>query len=104
VVERSGKQEWIHWRWACPKFIRQSFHEFARCSLASSLWAQAYFKQQKERGASPHAAFRALAFKWQRILFRCWQDRVPYDEERYIEALKRNGSPLWARIQALQEA
>lgn len=104
VVERSGKQEWIHWRWACPKFIRQSFHEFARCSLASSLWAQAYFKQQKERGASPHAAFRALAFKWQRILFRCWQDRVPYDEDRYIEALKRNGSPLWARIQALQQA
>jgi len=104
VVERSGKQEWIHWRWACPKFIRQSFHEFARCSLASSLWAQAYFKQQKERGASPHAAFRALAFKWQRILFRCWQDRVPYDEQRYIEALKRNGSPLWARIQALQDA
>lgn len=103
MVERSGKQEWIHWRWACPKFIRQSFHEFARCSLASSLWAQAYFKQQKERGGSPHAAFRALAFKWQRILFRCWQDRVPYDEERYIEALKRNGSPLWARIQALQD-
>jgi len=104
VVERSGKQEWIHWRWACPKFIRQSFHEFARCSLGYSLWARAYFDQQKEKGASQHAAFRALAFKWIRILYRCWQERVPYDEDRYLEALKRNGSPLCKRIEALQNA
>jgi len=104
VVERSGKQQWTHWRWACPKFIRQSFHEFARCSIGYSLWARAYFDQQKEKGASQHAAFRALAFKWIRILYRCWQERVPYDEDRYIESLKRHGSPLWGRIQALQNA
>jgi transposase len=104
VVERSGKQMWVHWRWACPKFIRQSFHEFARCSLGYSLWARAYFQQQKERGASQHAAFRALAYKWIRILYRCWQDRLPYDEDRYIEALKRSGSPLCKRIEALKNA
>jgi hypothetical protein len=37
---------------------------------------------------------RALAFKWIRILFRCWQDRVAYDENKYLAALARRGSPL----------
>ncbi len=104
VVERSGKQEWVHWRWACPTFLRQSFHEFAGCSRRFSLWARAYYDLQRERGKKHHAAIRSLAFKWQRIIFRCWQERKPYDEARYIEALKRNGSPLWERIQALQDA
>jgi hypothetical protein len=39
-------------------------------------------------------AVRALAFKWIRILHRCWQDRTPYDESKYLEALRRKGSPL----------
>src|SRR5215471_19312491 len=25
VVATSGKQRWVHWRWACPKFLRQTF-------------------------------------------------------------------------------
>ena len=37
---------------------------------------------------------RALAYKWIRILHRCWTDRVPYDESRYVAALKRSGSPV----------
>jgi len=104
VVERSGKQVWVHWRWTCPKFIRQTFHEFANCSRKSSSWAAVYYDLQRERDKSHHAAVRALAFKWQRIIFRCWKERKPYDEEQYIQALKTNGSPLWQRIIALQNA
>ena len=40
------------------------------------------------------AAVRALAFKWIRILYRCWQTRTPYNESVYLNALKRRGSPL----------
>lgn len=104
VTERSGKQEWVHWRWACSAFIRQSFHEFANISCRFSRWANAYYELQRERGNKHHAAIRALAFKWQRIIFRCWKDRKAYDEELYIQALKDSGSPLWARIQAQQNA
>jgi transposase len=25
VKEKSGKKEWIHWRWGCPTFLRQTF-------------------------------------------------------------------------------
>ena len=37
---------------------------------------------------------RALAYKWIRILFRCWQTRIPYNETPYLNALLRRGSPL----------
>ncbi len=39
-------------------------------------------------------AIRALAFKWISILHRCWIDRRPYDEAKYLMALKAKGSPL----------
>ena len=78
VMEKSGKKKWVHFRWACPKFLRQSFHEWAGHSISQSTWARAYYQQQRGRGKDHQAAVRALAFKWIRILFRCWQDRVAY--------------------------
>ena len=36
VVASSGQQRWVHWRWACPKFLRQTFHEWALPSTAYS--------------------------------------------------------------------
>jgi len=92
------------WRWHCPTFLRQTFHEFAGCSIPQSKWARAYFEQQLTRGKSPNKAKRALAYKWQRVLFRCWQTNEPYDEERYIAVLRRRGSPLVERIDALAKA
>lgn len=99
VTKRSGKKTVVHWRWAAPTFLRQSFHEFAGLSIQQSAWARAYYDLQRERGKNHHAAVRALAFKWIRIIYRCWQDRTPYDEGRYIQALVRRGSPLAQRFQ-----
>lgn len=94
LTEASGKSHRVRRRWAAPKFIRQTFHEFAGHSIRSSVWARAYYDQMRSRGNGHHAALRALAFKWLRILWRCWQDRTPYDESQYMEALQRRGSPL----------
>ena len=94
VTERSGKTLWVHHRLACPKFVKQTFHEFADQSIRFSRWARAYYDQQRGRGNDHHAALRALAYKWIRILFRCWKDRTPYDEGQYIDALRRRGSSL----------
>jgi transposase len=102
VQEASGKQEWIHVRWACPKFLRQTFHEMAKCSLNFCAWALCYYQMQIQRGKSHHTAIRALAFKWQRIMWRCWQDHTPYDEAKYVESLKRSGSQIYARMRAAQ--
>jgi transposase len=94
VTERSGNKCWVHWRLHCPRFQRQTFVEFAAVSLPHCYWAKAYYEQQRSRGAARQVALRALAFKWIRIMYRCWQDRTPYDEATYLNALKRRGSPL----------
>ena len=98
VIERSGKQEWVHWRWHCPKFLRQGLVEFACKSIGFSEWARLYYQEQIKRGKSHQAAVRALAFKWIRIIFRCWQQRIPYDESRYLSALQRGGSWIPAKL------
>jgi transposase len=105
VIERSGKRSWTHWRWNCPKFLRQTFHEFAKSSIPYSTWAKAYYELQRKRGKGHNAAVRSLAFKWIRILHRCWQDHNPYDEAIYLQALKQRGSELTKLIaQRAQEA
>jgi transposase len=94
VTERSGRQIWIHWRWNAPKFLRQTFVEWAGQTIPKCAWAKAYYLQQKRAGKHHQTILRGLAFKWIRILWRCWQDRTPYDERRYIQSLIRQNSPL----------
>ena len=100
VIERSGKSCWTHWRWNCPKFLRQTFHEFAKSTVIHSAWARAFYDLQKSRGKGHNAAIRSLAFKWIRIIHRCWQTRTPYDEGLCLQALAQRGSPLCALIAA----
>jgi len=94
VIERSGKSCRVRWRYFCPKFLRQSFHEYAGESVRHSFWARAYYEQQRAKGKSHQAATRALAFKWIRIIYRCWKTRTAYDEVKYLEGLRKKGSSL----------
>jgi transposase len=89
VVESSGKQRWVHYRRSCPKFLRQTFHEWSLHSIGFSEWAKEYYRQQRGKGKSHHSSVRALAFKWIRILFRCWQNRTPYNEAVYVSQQSR---------------
>lgn len=100
VLERSGNKCWVHWRYHCPTFLRQTFVEWAGETVPRSFWAGAFYRQQRSKGKSHQAALRALAFKWIRILYRCWQERTPYDEARYLQALQKKGSPLLAAATA----
>ena len=100
LTKQSGKQKLVSARWACTKFLRQTFHEYAGLSITKSKWAAAYYKQQRDKGKDPQMAKRALAYKWQRIIFRCWKDKVPYDEAKYIQRLKETRSPLYKLIEA----
>ena len=94
VVERSGASVWARWRYFCPKFLRQSFVEYAGESIRHSFWARVHYEQQRGKGKDHQAATRALAYKWIRVIFRCRQTRTPYDEVTYLESLRRKGSPL----------
>ena len=94
VTERSGQKQWVHWRLQCPTFLRQTFVEWAAQTINKSYWAGEYYRQQRARGCTYQAAVRSLAFKWIRIVYRCWQTGEAYDESRYLKALKRRGSSL----------
>ena len=98
VTERSGKKCWVHWRWQCPTFLRQTFVEWAAQTINKSFWAGAFYRQHRDQGSTHQAAVRALAYKWIRILYRCWQTRCAYDEATYLNALQRRGSPLFKHI------
>lgn len=101
VLEKSGSRSWTHWRWNAPRFMRQTLTEWAGQSVVSSPWARAYYEQQKDRGHAHWAILRALAFKWLRILWKCWQANVVYDEKRYLQQLENRRSPIAARARQI---
>ncbi len=94
VIEQSGQKSWTHWRYSCPKFLRQTFVEWAGQSVRFSFWARAYYQQQIAKGKPHNTVIRSLAFKWIRIAFKCWKTGTPYDESKYLNALKAKKSPL----------
>jgi len=98
VTEKSGRQKWVHWRWNAPVFARQSLVEWAGISVKYCAWAKAYYQQQKGRQKGHAAILRSLAFKWLRILWRCWRDRAPYDDARYLARLEKRNPALFALI------
>jgi transposase len=98
VTRSSGRTKVAFFRHACPKFDRQTFHEFARLSIERCEWARRYVDYYRAKGKGYQATVRGLAFKWIRILFRCWKDRQPYDETKYLAALKASGS-IFATLQ-----
>jgi transposase len=100
VIERSGQSCWTRWRYFCPKFLRQSFVEFAGESVKHSAWAKAHYSSQRAKGKAHAAAVRSLAFKWIRIIWKCWQTNTPYDEAIYLACLKKRNSPLMKLIEA----
>jgi hypothetical protein len=69
VTERSGKKNWVHWRWPCPTFLRQTCIEWAAQTINKSFWAGAFYRQHRDQGSTHQAAVRALAYKWIRILY-----------------------------------
>lgn len=96
ITKRSGGKCYIHRRYICPKFMKQSFHEYAKESILHSRWAAAHYWQQRNKGCGHHTAVRSLSYKWQRIIWKCWQTRTPYKEELYEAALQKNGSGIVA--------
>jgi transposase len=98
VTRKSGKSCLVHRRLACSSFVRQTFQEFAAQSIQSSSWARACYDRLRSRGFRHPAAVRSLAYKWIRIMYRCWMDSKPYDEEIYLASLRAKHSPLLQKL------
>jgi len=102
VTKQSGKKRHVHRRFTkrtCPHFEHQTLIEWVGETILKPGWARAYWQQQRARKIGHWAIMRSLAYKWIRVLHRCWSDRVPYDEARYVAALERAGSPVAELVQ-----
>lgn len=102
VTDQSGKMRKVYRRLRCDKYTRQTFVEWAKETIKHSAWARAYFEQRKAAGHGFHATLRSLAYKWIRILWRCWKEHTPYDETQYLEKLKTKASPLLQYLPTLK--
>ena len=94
VTRRSGRSKVVRRRWACNRFLLQTYHEYAAHSLQHSVWAKAYYDMKRHKGYSHQTAVRALAFKWIRIIVRCWKSRTKYNELIYTSSLLKRNSPI----------
>ena len=98
VQIQSGKTRVVNWRWARPKFLHQTFVEYARTSVYFCPWARTFFESRVAKGWAKFRIYRALAFKWIRILWRCWKDNIQYDEAKYLAGLQKHGVKLYADL------
>ena len=94
VTIKSGKSCGVYRRYACPKFLRQTFHEFADWARRYCPWSKARYCMLRDKGMKHHAAVRKIARSWIRILFRVWKTRVPFDCDRYIANLKQRSPEI----------
>lgn len=86
VTYQSGRSRGVGWRWACNKRLRAAVTCFADNSRHASPWAANVYRKARQRGCKHPHAVRILARAWLRILWRAWQDRMPYDPEKHPAA------------------
>ena len=82
-TRQSGQHLAVTFRFACDKKLRDALIDFAEDSRFANPWAAEVYRRAIERNKThPHAG-RILARAWVYVLWRCWQDRVPYDPARH---------------------
>jgi transposase len=100
ITDQSGRMKKVYRRLRCDKHTRQTFVEWMKEAYKQSVWAGEFVKRRQAAGQGFHAILRALAYKWIRILWKCWHDGVPYDEAKYLQRLREKGSPLVQNLPA----
>jgi transposase len=94
VTRQSGKSLVVLQRWACPSYLKQTFHEFADSARKWCPWSKARYRQLRAGGMKHNAAIRKIARSWIRILYRVWQTGQQFDCDRYLSGLLRRNPEL----------
>lgn len=79
VARESGKRKVAAFRWACDKRLREAVACLADSTRHHHPWAREVYARARSRGLDHPHAIRVLGRAWLRVLWRCWQDEVPYD-------------------------
>lgn len=93
VTRRSGRAKSVHFRRACDHDFRHIVQQWAVAALKQNPVAQAYFSQVRPHCRSDNAAYRRLANRLLAVLWRLWQDHIPYDEATHLRQRALRAKP-----------
>ncbi len=88
VTRESGKHRSVVFRFACNKRLRSAITTLADNTRHACTWAASIYARARGRGCAHPHAIRILARAWLRVIWRCWQDRAPYDPARHAGAAR----------------
>jgi transposase len=83
VAIESGKRKTASFRWGCNKRLRAAFCRLADTTRHWHPLAQDRYAAARARGHDHPRALRTVGRAWCRVVWRCWQDRTPYDPARH---------------------
>jgi transposase len=83
VAVESGKKKVACFRWACNKTLRSAVSVLADSSRKHNPWANDIYQRARARGHDHPHAIRILGRAWLRVIWRLWQDGVPYDPTQH---------------------
>jgi transposase len=83
VAVESGKRKVASFRRACDKRLRRAIAILAESTRQHHPWAKDIYLRARARGCEHAHAIRILGRAWVRVIFRMWQDGVPYDRARH---------------------
>ena len=86
VTRASGKHRAVCARFACNKRMRFALTTWADNSRHEHAWAAHIYRHARARGCTHPHAIRILARAWVGVLWRCWQDHVPYNPAQHRAA------------------
>jgi transposase len=86
ITRESGKHRAVGFRWACNKRLRLALTCLADSTRKTSPWAAVLYQRARDRGCDHPHACRILARAWCRVLWTCWQKRLPYDPSKHVAA------------------
>ncbi len=93
VTDQSGRRRSVYFRHACDKEFRTIAQQWARCSIAASPWASAYYQQQIAKGHTESHAYRCLANRWLDIAWTLWYNKTTYDEAHHLNDCRQRSRP-----------
>ena len=92
VTKSSGKSQVVYARAACPKFDRQTFHEFSRLSVTHCQWARNYVQYYTERAKNTTPSFGPWLTNGSASSSSAGKTAPPTTRTKYMETLKKRGS------------
>jgi transposase len=82
-TDESGKHRAVGFRYKVDTKLRRAVTDFADDSRHANPWAADIYHRARARGMRHPHAVRVLARAWTLVIWRCWQDAVPYDPDRH---------------------